>query len=264
MYDPKDDPDAQDKFPTVTEKTVEVEMSPEQQKYYKFLEGQIPFWLRMKIRNNLPLDKQEKSQLNAFSQGVRQASNSYRHLVQDRDSAEHTPKIKKAIESLQKGIKEDKNFKGLVYSNYLDSGVAEYSRALDAKGIKHAVFTGALSREEKDKIKEDYNKGKVPVLLITSSGAEGLDLKGTKKTQVLEPHFNKSKILQVVGRGARYESHHHLPREERTMEVEHYLSTHPKGLFGAPPTSIDKYLSQMSDDKAVIFDQIKGVMKENS
>ena len=64
-----------------------------------------------------------------------------------------------------------------------------------------------------------------------------------------------------MGRGARYESHEHLPAEERKMEVEHYLSTNPKPLFGKPATSIDKYLSGMSDDKQVIFDQIRDVMK---
>lgn len=263
-YDPKDDPDAKDKFPTVTEKVVETELSPEQQKLYKFLEGQMPFWIRMKVRHNMPLDKQERSQLNSFSQGVRQVSNSTRHLVQDRDSVKFTPKIQKAVESLEAGMKGDKNFKGLVYSNYLDSGVDEYSRALTEKGIKHGRFVGSLSREEKDRLKNDFNSGKMPVLLISSSGAEGLDLKGTRRVQVLEPHFNPSKIRQVVGRASRYESHTHLPKEEQTVEVEHFISTHPKGLWGKAPTSIDSYLSQMSDDKSEIFDQIKSVMKANS
>jgi len=264
FYDPKLDPAAQDKFPTVTEKTTEVEMSPEQHKYYRFMEGKIPFLLRMKIRHNLPLDKQEKSQLNSFSQGSRQASNSYRHLVQDRDSAEYTPKIKKAVESLEQGLKGDKNFKGLVYSNYLDSGVGEYSRALTERSIKHGVFTGALSREEKDKLKNDYNSGKLKVLLISASGSEGLDLKGSKRVQLLDGHFHGNRGKQVIGRAARYESHEHLPKEERKVEVEHFHSVHPKGLFGDKPTSIDTYLAGMSDDKAVVFDQIKEVMKKNS
>lgn len=264
VYDPKDDPAAKDKFPTVTEKVVETELSPDQQKLYKYLEGQMPFWLKMKVRHSLPLDKQEKAQLNSFSQGIRQVSNSTRHLVQDHDSAEYSPKIKKAISSLQAGMKADKNFKGLVYSNYLDAGVNEYSKALTEKGIKHGKFVGSLSKEEKDRLKDDFNSGKLPVLIISSSGAEGLDLKGTKRVQILEPHFNPKKIEQVMGRASRYESHTHLPKEERTVEVEHFVATHPKGLFGKAPTSIDKYLREMSDDKADVFDQIKNVMKANS
>jgi SNF2 family DNA or RNA helicase len=264
MYDPKDDPAAKDKFPTITEKTVEVELSPEQQKYYKFLEGQMPFWLKMKVRHSLPLDKKEKAQLNAFSQGIRQVSNSTRHLVQNRDSMNFTPKIQKAVSSLEAGMKKDKNFKGLVYSNYLDAGVDEYSRALIERGIKHGKFVGSLSKEEKDVLKNDFNAGKMPVLIVSSSGSEGIDLKGVKRVQILDPHFNPSKIKQVIGRASRYESHTHLPKEERTVEVEHFLSVHPKGLFGKPPTSIDKYLREMSDDKSDVFDQIKNVMKVNS
>lgn len=263
-YDPKDDPKAKDKFPTMNEKVVEVEMSPEQQKYYKFVEGKIPFWIRMKIRHNLPLDKQEKSQFNHFSQGVRQVSNSHRHLTQDGDSAEFTPKITKAVESLKRSMNSDKNFRGVVYSNYLDSGLHEYSRALKKHGIKHEIYHGGLSREEKDKIRDQYNSGKLNTLLISSSGAEGLDLKGTKKVQVLEPHFNKAKVQQVLGRASRYESHSHLPKEERVVEAEHYLSVHPKDMFGHAPTSIDKYLKFNSDDKDEVFSQIRDIMKANS
>lgn len=263
-YDPKEDPAAKDKFPKVTEKNIEVEMDPDQLRIYKFLEGRIPFWLRMKIRHNLPLDKQEKAQLNSFSSGVRQVSNTHRGFVNNPDDVDYSPKFKKALESLQKGMEKDKNFKALVYSNYLDSGVHEYSRMLSDNEIKHGIFTGSLTKEEKDKLVKGYNSGKFNVLLVSSSGAEGLDLKGTKKTQILEPHFNKSKIKQVAGRGARYESHEHLPKEERTMEVEHYYSVHPKGILNDGPTSIDKYLGGMSDDKQALFEQIKQVMKENS
>lgn len=263
-YDVKDDPEAKDKFPTTSEKTIEVEMSPEQTHMYKFMEGQIPFWLRMKIRNNLPLDKQEKAQLNSFSTGVRQVSNSHRHLHQDSEDVEYTPKIKRAVSNLKSKMNGDKNFRGLVYSNYLDAGVHEYSKKLTEEGISHVAFTGKLTREEKDKAVKDYNSGKVKVLLISSSGAEGIDLKGTKLTQVLEPYWNPSRTKQVTGRGARYESHSHLPKEERHMDIEHYLSVHPKNLVGHAPTSIDKYLSGMSDDKQEIFNQIKKVMKDRS
>lgn len=263
-YDPKEDPAAKDKFPTVHEKYIGVDMSPEQLRYYKYMEGKIPFLLRMKIRHGMPLDKQEKTALNVFSQGVRQTSNSYRHLVQDSDSVEVTPKIKRAVDSLEEKMKSDKNFRGLVYSNYLEAGVEEYARELKKRGIKHGVFTGKLSKEEKDKLRDEFNAGKLPALLISSSGAEGLDLKGTKLTQILDQHFNKSKLKQVIGRGARFESHEHLPKEEKKLEVEHYLSTHPKSITGHAPDSIDVYLSKMSDDKDEVFDKIKTLMKENS
>lgn len=261
-YDSADDPEAAKHFPRKKEKVVEVEMSPEQQKYYKFAEGKIPFLLRMKIRHNLPLDKKEKANLNAFSTGVRQVSNGYKHLTVN-GNAPYSPKIQKAIASLEQGMKDDKNFKALVYSNYLDAGLKDYSARLKEKGIDHAIYDGSLSREQKDALVKDYNAGKKKVLLISSSGSEGLDSKGTKRVQILEPHFNKAKINQVVGRAVRFGSHDHLPENEREVLVEHFHSVHPQQLWGRTPYSIDKYLSENSDTKHELFEQVKDLMKDD-
>lgn len=262
-YDSSEDPTVLAKFPSKTETVVRVEMSPEQQRMYKFVEGDIPLALRIKIRNNMPLDKKEMANLNAFSTGVRQVSTGYRYLDQDR-KADFTPKIHKAVESLLTHRAEDKNFRGLVYSNFLDSGVHEYSRLLKENGVPHQVYTGSLSAKEKDEIVKKYNTGKEPILIVSSSGAEGLDLKGTKLIQVLDPHFNPSKIKQIVGRGVRYESHAHLPAEERHVDVEHYLSVNPKPFFGQAHTSIEKYLHENSGEKQTVFDEVRGLMRETT
>lgn len=260
-YDPKDDPAAKNKFPELNQKIIKVDMDSEQQKYYDFANNKLPFLLRYKIKYNLPLDKQEKSNLNSFSAGIRQISNSYRGFRSDPHNADYTPKIKKAVASLEEGLKNDKNFRGLVYSNYLDAGVHEYSRLLNEKGISHGIFTGSLTKEEKDKLQEDFNSGKIKALLISSSGAEGLNLRGTKKVQILESYFNPSRIKQVIGRSSRYESHEHLPKEERKVEVEHYHSVYPKSIFGNKGLTIDEYLHLNSDEKQELFDQIKEIMK---
>lgn len=260
-YDSKDDPEAAKHFPKKTEKVVEVEMSPKQEKYYKFAEGKIPFLLRMKLRHNLPLDKKEKADLNSFSSGTRQVSNSYRQLVSD-GNAEYTPKINKAVESLQKGLKEDRNFKALVYSNYLDAGLKEYSRKLAESKISHAIYDGSLSRAEKDQLVKDYNSGKNKILLISSSGSEGLDSKGTKRVQLLDGHWNKQKLNQVVGRAVRFGSHDHLPDRERNVEVEHFHTVYKKPLWGKRPYSIDQYLHENAEDKQDLFNEVKGLMKD--
>lgn len=261
-YDSSEDPTVLAKFPSKTETVIRVEMNPEQQRMYKFVEGDIPLPLRIKIRNNMPLDKKEMANLNAFSTGVRQVSTGYRYLDQDR-RADFTPKIHKAVESLLAHRADDKNFRGLVYSNFLDSGVHEYSRLLKENGVPHQVYTGSLSAKEKDEIVKKYNTGKEPILVVSSSGAEGLDLKGTKLIQVLDPHFNPSKIKQIVGRGVRYESHAHLPAEERHVDVEHYLSVNPKPFFGQAHTSIEKYLHENSGEKQTVFDEVRGLMRGN-
>lgn len=262
-YNSEDDPEMRKHFPKVTEKNIEVEMSPEQHRYYRYAEGKLPLMLRFKIRHNLPLDKKEKAQINSFSTAVRQISTGYRHY-HEKGEGNYTPKIEKAVASLMEGHKTDKNFKALVYSNYLDAGLKEYSKKLTDKKVPHAIYDGSLSRQEKDKLVEDYNKGKLKTLLISSSGGEGLNTFGTKRVQILEPHWNPSKIKQVIGRASRFKSHDHLPENERTVEVEHYLSTSPRPLFGKTPYSIDKYLSENSDDKQELFDQVKDLMKKHA
>jgi superfamily II DNA or RNA helicase len=264
FYDAKKDPSAKDKFPTSTEKTIEVPMDKEQLKYYKFMENKIPFLLRFKLRHGLPMDKQDQTNFNSFSVGVRQVSNTHRHLVQDKDSIDYSPKIKKAIENLESARSKDKNFKSVVYSNFLEGGVHEYSRALQEKGIPHGIFTGKQTAEEKDRLKKDFNAGKMPVLLISSSGGEGLDLKGVKLVQHLDGFFHNQKAKQISGRAIRYESHEHLPKEERHVNIEHYRSVHPKPMFGVAPMSIDTYLDKLSQDKDKVFSQVNELMEKSN
>lgn len=261
-YNSEDDPEAAKNFPKLEEETVETEMSPEQNRYYRYAENNIPFLLRMKIRANLPLDRKEKAQVNSFSTGVRQVSTGYRHLHEKGD-VEYSPKVLKAVENLQAAAKGDKNFRGLVYSNYIGAGLKEYSKKLEEEGVSHAIYDGSLTRTEKDELVENYNKGKKKVLLISSAGAEGLNTKGTKMVQTLESHFNPAKLDQVVGRARRFKSHTHLPEEERKVKVQHYLSVHKKDMFGKAPTSIDKYLHDHSDKKQEMFDQMKALLKEH-
>lgn len=255
-YDNSNDPEAQKHFPTKSEKTIEVEMSPTQHQAYKYMEGKLPWHLRLKVRSGMPLDKKESAQLNAFSTGVRQVSNSTKSIMPN--FKETTPKIKAAADSLQKGLETDKNFKGIAYSNYLDSGLRDYSSELTKRGIQHAVYDGSLSKKEKDAIIHSYNHGHNRILLVSSSGAEGLDLKGTKKAQILEPHFNYSKVKQIIGRAARYDSHKDLPAKERHVEVEHYHSVFPSGFLGKSKTSsIDQYLAHNSETKNELAEQMK-------
>ena len=260
-YDIAEDPEAAKNFPTKTERVIEVEMSPVQKQIYGYMEGKLPFHLRMKVRMNLPLDKKDAATLNSFSSAVRQASNStsvFYPKMQD-----PTPKIHDAVKSLVDSANKNKQFRGLVYSNYLDAGINDYSKELTKAGMPHGVFHGGLSKVEKDDLVKQYNSGKIKALLISSSGGEGLDLKGTRKVIILDPHFNASKINQVIGRAVRYNSHAHLPEKDRTVEVEHYHSVFPKGIFGQTLNhSIDQYLYQNSQDKSRINDKVKDLLND--
>jgi hypothetical protein len=112
-----------------------------------------------------------------------------------------------------------------------------------------------MNDKEKKQAVEDYNKGHVPVLLISSAGSEGLDLKGTKHVVLAEPHWQEEKINQIRGRAIRYKSHSHLPEEERHVEVQRLHAVPTYGFFkgmGVPAQhsrGVDQYLYEMAKEK---------------
>jgi len=259
-------------FPKRIDAPVDVEMSPEQQKVYDYIEGKMPLWAKWKIRSGLPPSKSEAKQLNAFLTGVRQASNApgaYVSGMTPLQSGEQSGKLTVALSSIVKRKAKDKNFKAFVYSNYLESGVDPMSALLTKAKVDHGVLHGGLTAKKKSELVEKYNNGLLPVLLGTSTAGEGLDLKGTKLVQVLDPHFNRAKIEQVIARAIRYKSHEGLPENERKVRVEEYHAEPRKGFFDKltkPFTGevhgVDKWLDRNARSKQKLMDEFTAIMQE--
>lgn len=109
------------------------------------------------------------------------------------------------------------------------------------------LYTGTETPEEKEIIRNVYNgdwhnvpvkiKNKVEeraenniygdvikIFMITSSGAEGINLKNTRYVHVVEPYWHMVRVEQVVGRARRICSHQDLPEELRTVQVFLYIT----------------------------------------
>ena len=119
---------------------------------------------------------------------------------------------------------------------------------IDNVGKPHFVlYTGTETPEEREIIRNIYNShwDMVPasitaklretssnnfygeiiqVLMITASGAEGINLKNTRFVHIVEPYWHMVRIDQVIGRARRICSHQDLPEEFRTVKVFLYLS----------------------------------------
>ena len=258
VYDrPKDSGD----FPSVRERVFTVPMSGKQERIYKYLEEKLPSHLRKAVHDNLPLKAKDAASLNAFATGMRQVSLSpLHHDVTAKP--EDSPKLMLAAKRMVEAAKQP-HFRGVAYSNYIDAGLNPYAELLRKRGINPLVFTGGMTAAAKKALVDDYNSADkaAKVLLLSSSGGEGLDLKGTRKLQILEPHFNSAKIDQVKGRGARYLSHAGLPENERNLDIEEYRSSLPvhwyNKLFGSQGEAIDGYLAGASARKKAVIDEIK-------
>jgi hypothetical protein len=160
----------------------------------------------------------------------------------------YSPKMEKMLEMLNKspGLV-------LIYSQFRSrEGIEIFSRILNENGYRnyntksdsdsttttttttklqtYGIYSGEEDQKERQKTLEvfrsyDNREGKLmKALLITASGAEGLDLKNIREVYILEPYWNEVRIQQVIGRAVRKNSHQDLPVKDRTVNVYRFFS----------------------------------------
>ncbi len=149
----------------------------------------------------------------------------------------------------------------VIYSNYLSNGILPLTIHLNKNKISYALYYGEQTEEKRNKIIDKYNSRQIDILLITSAGSESLDLKNTRSIHIMEPHWNESKINQIIGRAIRYDSHKSLPEIDRTVEIVKWIS-----VFGykIPYETADEYLVKISQQKDKMFSSFDKIIQECS
>ena len=171
----------------------------------------------------------------------------------------YSPKFFEIMKNIEKFLDSDNNPTGkiLYYSDFRhESGSEAFEKILlsngyekynpDQKDINQLIesgskkkrfsfLTGKESLEERLVNKDHFNheenlRGEyIQILLISSSGAEGISLKAVRQVHIMEPFWNYIRVDQVFGRAVRMESHSILPEEDRNVEQYIYLSHLPDG-----------------------------------
>ena len=113
---------------------------------------------------------------------------------------------------------------------------------------KFALYTGTESVEEREIVRNIFNNNFdlipnniatlvkniasnnsngdiIKVLMITASGAEGINLKNVRYVHITEPYWHPVRIEQVIGRARRICSHQELEARLQTVKVFLYLMT---------------------------------------
>jgi hypothetical protein len=85
--------------------------------------------------------------------------------------------------------------------------------------------------------------------MITSSGAEGIDLKNTRFVHIMEPYWHHVRINQVIGRARRICSHSDLPKHLQTVKVYLYLT-----VIG-PEVNLDQFYEIKAADNSLTTDE---------
>jgi hypothetical protein len=118
----------------------------------------------------------------------------------------------------------------------------------DAGKPLYALYTGTETTEMKELIRNVYNgmwdnlpttlqadlkrnhgseKNKygaaIKLLMITASGAEGINLRNVRFVHIMEPYWHPVRTEQIIGRANRICSHVDLPEAERTVNVFLYV-----------------------------------------
>ena len=177
---------------------------------------------------------------------------------------------------------------------------------------KYVLYTGTESVEEKEIVRNVFNNdwanvpssiteslmeilsnpGEEPVVLdnrygdiikvimITASGAEGVNLRNVRYVHLMEPYWHPVRLEQVIGRARRICSHETLEEDEKTVEVFLYLMTFTEEQINLPesanlrrfdtgkkiarPLTSDEALYEISNLKREINGNILKSMKEAS
>ena len=149
--------------------------------------------------------------------------------------------------------------------------------------LRYVLYTGTESEEQKEMVRNiyngtwdavpanirdqlemaDVNENKnadgaiIKVFMITAAGAEGINLRNTRFTHIMEPYWHFVRTEQVIGRARRICSHEDLPESKRTVKVFIYLSV----MSDAQKTN-DKYtelrindVSKMNPNRPVTTDE---------
>jgi SNF2 family DNA or RNA helicase/glutaredoxin len=246
---------------------------------YKLLKGRIDYFTDISA-SKFPLTKQHYVEV----QMPREYKKQYeRYIVKHEDDMEYffehpeafynaqrrvvnkvaDDYFSKKIEAILSKIKQGKT---LIYTNWLDFGVTPIKETLDHADISYGIFTGKLSKEKRNKLVEQFNDDEIDALILTSAGAEGLDLKGTKNVIILDPPWHPAGLNQIIGRAVRYKSHTHLPKNERNVHIYKMVMVEKAGMKwnNATTKSGDALLYQIIEKKSHLTREIHNLLQRIS
>jgi len=214
--------------------TIKVPMSKHQEDLYRYMIDQLDPITKAKIRYGIGKKLNQREINNVFSQlmATRQLSNYVKAAnpdITEEESLVDSPKMQRALEEVEKHIKQTPDAKVIVGTQFINSGVKPLQYHLKQRGYDPAVFIGkgnqGITEAKRQQEIEEFKTGKKNILLISGAGGEGLDLPDTTKIIMLDGHYNPEVIQQMEARGIRAGGQSGRPEKERKVEVTRLLTT---------------------------------------
>jgi hypothetical protein len=134
------------------------------------------------------------------------------------------------------------------------------------------IIQSQLKQINIDIDKEQLYGKVVKVMMITQSGAEGLNLKCVRRVLITEYFWNSVRIDQVIGRAVRTCSHKSLPIEDQNVQVFSYLMNFTKKQLNNNPTlrskdkeiTTDKHIYNIAKSKEGLINSFLKMLKAAS
>ncbi len=163
-----------------------------------------------------------------------------------------------------------------VYSNFKElGGIKCLIKFLEYHGWKNyksfgegkkrfAIWSGDEPHHVKDEIKYIFNQksnedgSKIKIMLGSPSIKEGVSLLRVQQVHILEPYWNMSRMLQIMGRAVRFCSHKDVPKGKRVVKIYLYLATRPG------EKTIDQYIWSLAKKKNQLIEQFETALKESA
>lgn len=161
--------------------------------------------------------------INTFGDNPEAFYHGYRRVVNSIGlESYYSAKLKKIAELYS--LKKEKS---IIFTNWIEFGTEISEKILTQNGITYKVIDGTVKPKVRLAMVEEFNNEDFKVLIITRAGYEGLDLKGVRKIYILDPVWHPTGYEQIIGRGVRYKSHHHLPLDDRNVTIHKLLLVPP-------------------------------------
>lgn len=163
-----------------------------------------------------------------------------------------------------------------VYSNFKElGGIRCFVKFLEYHGWKNyknygegkkrfAIWSGDEPHHVKDEIKYIFNQksnedgSKIKIMLGSPSIKEGVSLLRVQQVHMMEPYWNMSRMLQIMGRAVRFCSHKDVPKAKRIVKIYLYLATYPG------EKTIDQYIWSLAKKKSKLIEQFETALKETA
>ena len=163
-----------------------------------------------------------------------------------------------------------------VYSNFKDlGGLRCFIKFIEAHGWKDyknygsgtkrfAIWSGDESNKVKDEIKYIFNQksnedgSMIKIMLGSPSIKEGVSLLRVQQVHILEPYWNMSRMLQIMGRAVRFCSHKDVKKGKRLVKIYLYLATYPG------EKTIDQYIWSLAKKKNKLIEEFEMALKESA